>query len=231
MFPACFREVSKRTVHIEGGRPRVGALTPVRAGGLSADDVRKLLGVVVVSQNPIGPVAQARTEPEPARWRSAMWLYWRLFLVGLHILRGRRRDLILENLVLRRQLAVCERRGHRPRLEVSDRRFWSLTSRRWQPWRSHLHLVQLATVVGWHRTCGVSKSHRRSADGVLTHHTCRFPCSPASITATKERPPDAIPFRGPTGRGPRVLLLRCVVRLFASSSMSVRSGQPHCVVR
>ena len=30
-----------------------------------------------------------------------MWLYWRLFLVGLGILGRRRRDLILENLILR----------------------------------------------------------------------------------------------------------------------------------
>ena len=81
-----------------------------------------------------------------------MWLYWRLFLIGLQLLGSQRRDLILENLVLRQQLAVCERRGHRPRLESSDRRFWSLTSRRWSAWRSYLCLVQPATVVGWHRT-------------------------------------------------------------------------------
>ena len=35
-----------------------------------------------------------------------MWLYWRLFLFGLGILGRRRRDLILENLILRQQLAV-----------------------------------------------------------------------------------------------------------------------------
>ena len=40
-----------------------------------------------------------------------MWLYWRLFLVGLGILGRRRRDLIVENLILRQQLAVWERRG------------------------------------------------------------------------------------------------------------------------
>ncbi len=81
-----------------------------------------------------------------------MWLYWRLFLVGIQLLGTPRRDLILENLVLKQQLAVCERRGHRPRLQSSDRQFWSLTSRRWSAWRAHLTLVQPATVVGWHRT-------------------------------------------------------------------------------
>ena len=52
-----------------------------------------------------------------------MWLYWRLFLVGLGMLGRRRRDLILENLILRQQLAVWERSGRRPRLQTRDRRF------------------------------------------------------------------------------------------------------------
>ena len=56
-----------------------------------------------------------------------MWLYWRLFLVGLGILGRRRRDLILENLILRQQLAVWERSGRRPRLQQRDRQFWSVT--------------------------------------------------------------------------------------------------------
>ena len=80
-----------------------------------------------------------------------MWLYWRLFVVGLGILGRRRRDLILENLILRQQLAVWERSGRRPRLAQRDRQFWSVTARRWNAWRAHLRLVQPATVVGGHR--------------------------------------------------------------------------------
>ena len=80
-----------------------------------------------------------------------MWLYWRLFLVGLGMLGRRRRDLILENLILRQQLAVWERSGRRPRLQTRDRRFWSVTARNWAGWRAHLQLVQPATVIGWHR--------------------------------------------------------------------------------
>jgi hypothetical protein len=80
-----------------------------------------------------------------------MWLYWRLFLVGLGILGRRRRDLILENLILRQQLAVWERSGRRPRLQTRDRRFWSVTARNWVGWRAHLQLVLPATVIGWHR--------------------------------------------------------------------------------
>ena len=80
-----------------------------------------------------------------------MWLYWRLVLVGLGMLGRRRRDLILENLILRQQLAVWERSGRRPRLQTRDRRFWSVTARNWAGWRAHLQLVQPATVIGWHR--------------------------------------------------------------------------------
>ena len=43
-----------------------------------------------------------------------MWLYFRLFLLALRLLRRDRRDLVLENLVLRQQLAVFERRDRRP---------------------------------------------------------------------------------------------------------------------
>ena len=43
-----------------------------------------------------------------------MWLYWRLFLVGIQLLGTQRRDLILENLVLKQQLAVCERSRSSP---------------------------------------------------------------------------------------------------------------------
>ena len=80
-----------------------------------------------------------------------MWLYGRLFLVGLGMLGRRRRDLILEHLILRQQLAVWERSGRRPRLQTRDRRFWSVTARNWAGWRAHLQRVQPATVIGWHR--------------------------------------------------------------------------------
>ena len=81
-----------------------------------------------------------------------MWLYWQLFVVGLRLLGRERQDLVLENIVLRQQLAVHERRGHRAKLKPADRRFWSVTARRWVRWRSHVRIVQPATVVGWHRS-------------------------------------------------------------------------------
>jgi transposase InsO family protein len=81
-----------------------------------------------------------------------MRLYLRLSLGLLRRLLGPRRDLLMENLVLRQQLAVFERRRPRPALRNEDRIFWSLVARSWSPWRSHLRLVQPDTVIRWHRT-------------------------------------------------------------------------------
>jgi len=61
------------------------------------------------------------------------------------------RELALENLVLRQQLAVLTHRYSRPRLSDADRLFWVLLSRFWSGWRASLHVVQPETVVRWHR--------------------------------------------------------------------------------
>ena len=96
-----------------------------------------------------------------------MWLYWQLFLVGLRLLGRERQDLVLENIVLRQQLAIHERRGHRAKLEAADRRFWSVTARGWVRWRSHLRIVQPAIVVGWHRSAWRSYWRRKSRGRAL----------------------------------------------------------------
>src|SRR5271170_710365 len=46
-----------------------------------------------------------------------------------------RRDLLLENLALRQQLAVLKRRHSRPRLAATDRLFWVILRRFWSRWR------------------------------------------------------------------------------------------------
>ena len=63
-----------------------------------------------------------------------MGLYVRL-LIGLvrRSMRGRR-DLLIENLVLRQQLAIYARQPKRPRLRREDRLFWSMVARTWSPW-------------------------------------------------------------------------------------------------
>ncbi len=59
--------------------------------------------------------------------------------------------LMAENLCLRQQLLVLQRRGSRPQLENADRRFWILACRWFSGWRKSLVVVQPATVLGWHR--------------------------------------------------------------------------------
>ena len=61
------------------------------------------------------------------------------------------RELALENLALRQQLAVLKYQHPRPTLTDTDRRFWVLLSRIWSGWRASLHIVQPETVVRWHR--------------------------------------------------------------------------------
>src|SRR5262249_44730758 len=74
-----------------------------------------------------------------------------------------------ENLRLRQQLIVLQRRTPRPRLRAGDRRFWILACR-WVPrWRESLLIVQLATVLGWHRRGWTAywrwRSRRRTGGG------------------------------------------------------------------
>src|SRR3989442_2133440 len=64
-------------------------------------------------------------------------------------LRGHR-ELVLENLALRQQLAVFHRTT-RCRLRARDRLFWVALARSWQNWRTALIVVQPDTVVRWHR--------------------------------------------------------------------------------
>src|ERR1022692_2242868 len=56
-----------------------------------------------------------------------------------------RSDLLLENLALRQQLAVLERRCSRPRFSTPDRLFWVILRRQWPEWRRGLILVQPVT--------------------------------------------------------------------------------------
>ena len=62
-----------------------------------------------------------------------------------------RADLILENLALRQQVAVLQRKHPRPRLRASDRVFWLALRRCWPRWKETLAIVQPETVIRWHR--------------------------------------------------------------------------------
>src|ERR1035438_5677803 len=56
-----------------------------------------------------------------------------------------RRDLLLENLGLRQQLAVLKRKHPKPRLAAADKLFWVML-RLWPGWKQALLLVQPETV-------------------------------------------------------------------------------------
>ena len=61
------------------------------------------------------------------------------------------RELALENLALRQQLAILHRGTKRPKLNNADRAFWVALSRLWPEWQNALILVKPETVIGWHR--------------------------------------------------------------------------------
>jgi transposase InsO family protein len=63
-----------------------------------------------------------------------------------------RAELAAENLALRQQLTVLQRKSKRPTLRKGDRFFWAILSQIWTGWRSAIVIVQPDTVVRWHRT-------------------------------------------------------------------------------
>src|SRR5438445_10720253 len=75
----------------------------------------------------------------------------------LHVLRlfpflcGGHRQLALENLALRHQLAVYKRPTTRPKLRTTDRLFWVWLARVWAEWRQPLVIVTPDTVLRWQR--------------------------------------------------------------------------------
>src|SRR5262249_31557460 len=70
--------------------------------------------------------------------------------------------LIADNLCLRQQLLVLQRRMPRPRLEDADRRFWILACRWFSGWRTSLLVVKPETVLRWHRQGWRTYWRRRS---------------------------------------------------------------------
>jgi hypothetical protein len=77
-------------------------------------------------------------------------LFRPLFVLLARFVRSRR-DLLLENLALRQQLAVLKKRHPQPRFMASDKLFWVTLRRLWPGWKQSLILFQPETVVRWHR--------------------------------------------------------------------------------
>ena len=62
-----------------------------------------------------------------------------------------RRQLAIENLVLRHQLEVLQRTAKRPKLTLADRTLLVWISKSLDNWKQHLTIVQPETVIRWHR--------------------------------------------------------------------------------
>jgi putative transposase len=62
-----------------------------------------------------------------------------------------RKALAAENLALRQQLAVLNRKVHRPQLHRRDRFFWVILLQLWKNWREVLIIVKPETVIKWQR--------------------------------------------------------------------------------
>ena len=78
------------------------------------------------------------------------WVLQRLSAVRMGF--RQRRDLLLEFIALRHQLAVLQRTGtRRPCFRPSERLFWMFLSRWWANWQRSLIIVQPATVLRWRR--------------------------------------------------------------------------------
>ncbi len=80
-----------------------------------------------------------------------MWKWLKIILRTLRSSIRNERELALENLALRQQLATLKFRGPRPQLTDSDRLFWVVLSRIGSSWQDSLHIVQPETVLRWHR--------------------------------------------------------------------------------
>src|SRR6266436_1325194 len=64
---------------------------------------------------------------------------------------GGHRQLALENLALRQQLAVYKRTLPRPKLRTMDRLVWVGLARIWTGWRQALVIVSPDTILRWQR--------------------------------------------------------------------------------
>jgi hypothetical protein len=103
------------------------------------------------------------------------------------------RELALENLALRQQLAVVQRKTKRPKLTKVDRAFWVALCRLWPDWQNALIIVKPQTVIGWHRKgfklYWTWKSRKRTGRPPIDNEAHRFgtPRRPRHLVLTQGR--------------------------------------------
>ena len=64
---------------------------------------------------------------------------------------GGHKQIGLEHLALRHQIAVLKRDVRRPKLCDRDRLFWVVLARMWRDWKTAVVIVQPETVIDWQR--------------------------------------------------------------------------------
>ncbi|MGA1869671.1 MAG: hypothetical protein ACMUJM_14125 [bacterium] len=60
-------------------------------------------------------------------------------------------DIIIENLVLKQQLATYPARKKKPIIKERDRAFWIALKKSWSKWIDTLVIVKPETVIGWQK--------------------------------------------------------------------------------
>ena len=74
-----------------------------------------------------------------------------IILLTLLSLLKSRQALAAENLALRHQIEVLQRKCSWPAFRWRDRAFWDVLSCLWPDWRRSLYIVKPETVIRWHR--------------------------------------------------------------------------------
>jgi len=82
-----------------------------------------------------------------------MTLFLRIFALfqSLGYLFHSRADLLMENMILRQQVAALKKEKPRPKLTGFDRLFWLGLRQLWNKWKGTLIIVKPETVINWHR--------------------------------------------------------------------------------
>jgi hypothetical protein len=88
----------------------------------------------------------------------------------VHSLFRSQRQLVLENLALRQQVAMLRQSVKKPRPSVADKLFWIVFLRYVDGWRKILCSLHPATVVRWHRQVSLLKIQSCCFLLILCHH-------------------------------------------------------------
>ena len=140
----------------------------------------------------------------------------------LPVLVSGHRQLALENLALRQQLAVYKRMAPRPRLRTIDRLLWVGLARVWTGWRQALVIVSPDTVLRWRR-----RRFREYWAQLSGRSTRGRPCINAEIAALVRKMAAANPLWGaPRSHGELLKLGLDIAERTVSRLMPKRRPQP-----